>query len=437
MRITLATLLLLLTTATTAQATSTIGQLATSTHAACKTGHLYLQAQSAAGEPSYTVPTYGALVTSWSQTPLGGEGSERLVVVRPATTAGQYTVVAMSPEENVTGSATQIFPVHIAVQSGDLLGLDPVSGSFSCEFPGTNAGSIGDLVDLTTGNPQVGETLMPGLSRTEEPGERLNVTATVEPDADHDGYGDSTEDACPTDPSTRAACPIPLIIGTPAVGQTLQGTLGGLPENPSYAWLRCSGAAASCYAIPGETGLIYRITSIDIGHTLRLRQTASNEQDTQITESAPTAPVSFATTAAVTPQLSSFTQSAARWREGVALAHYSRKTKPPPIGTTFRFVLNLPSTVTMVFSQKASGRLLGGKCVAPTKHNEHKHTCARTVNAGELRLAAHVGHSTVTFQGRLSSSRKLSPGRYTVTISAGSSGRSSAPKSLSFTILAH
>jgi hypothetical protein len=36
---------------------------------------------------------------------------------------------------------------------------------------------------------------------------RLNVDAQIEPDADGDGYGDETQDECPTDPDTRGPCP--------------------------------------------------------------------------------------------------------------------------------------------------------------------------------------------------------------------------------------
>ena len=37
-------------------------------------------------------------------------------------------------------------------------------------------------------------------------GLRLNVAADIEPDADHDGYGDETQDACATDPSRQGSC---------------------------------------------------------------------------------------------------------------------------------------------------------------------------------------------------------------------------------------
>ena len=40
-----------------------------------------------------------------------------------------------------------------------------------------------------------------------EGGFRLNVAADIEPDADHDGYGDETQDCCATDPSRQGPAP--------------------------------------------------------------------------------------------------------------------------------------------------------------------------------------------------------------------------------------
>ena len=36
----------------------------------------------------------------------------------------------------------------------------------------------------------------------------LNLAATVEPDADHDGFGDETQDQCATDGTTQGPCPV-------------------------------------------------------------------------------------------------------------------------------------------------------------------------------------------------------------------------------------
>ncbi|MBA3807014.1 MAG: hypothetical protein H0X28_01270 [Solirubrobacterales bacterium] len=77
-----------------------------------------------------------------------------------------------------------------------------------------------------------------------------------------------------------------------------------------------------------------------------------------------------------------------------------------------------------------------GKCVAPTHRNHHAHRCHRTVKLGVVSLAAHAGINHVAFQGRISSSLRLRPGSYTVTISAiNATGQRSGIQRLAFTIV--
>jgi hypothetical protein len=441
MRIAPATLLASLALAASAQAapaSTTLGELATTTHASCEENHVYLQISNVTGGPLYTVPAPGGIITSWSEAPLGGGvGAERLVIAQPVSTTGQYTVLAVSPEENVSGGT---FAIHVPVQAGDVLGLEPTTKGVYCTFPdGLPSGTSGDLIEVIPGEFSQGEVLAPKGGKTgkeveRRAEERLNLTATLQPDADHDGYGDSTEDGCPTDPSTHAACPIPTITGTAQVGQTLTANPQGTPENPAYAWLRCAAGGGSCYPIPGATALTYTVTSVDLGHTLRFRKTATNTQDTQVSESAPTALVPFIAAAAIAPRLSALSQSSSKWREGNAQAHYSRRSKPST-GTTFSFSVNIPTTIELNFTQRVSGRSSAGKCVTQTKHNEHNRACVRIVSAGALIGAVHLGTNKIVFQGRLSASKKLALGRYTVIFTAGPTALKSASKSLSFTIL--
>ena len=37
---------------------------------------------------------------------------------------------------------------------------------------------------------------------------RVNAQAVVEPDADHDGFGDNTQDQCPSNGTTQGPCPV-------------------------------------------------------------------------------------------------------------------------------------------------------------------------------------------------------------------------------------
>jgi hypothetical protein len=74
--------------------------------------------------------------------------------------------------------------------------------------------------------------------------------------------------------------------------------------------------------------------------------------------------------------------------------------------------------VSFTFTQRVGGRQGNGKCIAQTKKNRHKHACKRTVTPGTITFTAHAGTNKVAFQGRISSSKKLPPGTYTLIITA-------------------
>jgi hypothetical protein len=109
--------------------------------------------------------------------------------------------------------------------------------------------------------------------------------------------------------------------------------------------------------------------------------------------------------------------------------------KTAPVGTTFSFVLNEQASVSFVFTQQASGRAVGGKCVVQTNGNRNRPACKRAVTQGTLSFSGHSGLNRVVFQGSISSAKKLGPGSYTLVISASSAGGRASPRSLSFTIV--
>ncbi len=136
------------------------------------------------------------------------------------------------------------------------------------------------------------------------------------------------------------------------------------------------------------------------------------------------------------PAISSVSQSAVRWREGTALPQLSSSQAQAARGTTFAFSLNEAATVRLAFARLATGRSVQGRCVAQTKRNRRKRACRRKVAAGGLSLSAVAGANRVHFEGRISAARKLTPGRYTLALSASAGGLTSARRTLAFTILA-
>ncbi len=106
------------------------------------------------------------------------------------------------------------------------------------------------------------------------------------------------------------------------------------------------------------------------------------------------------------------------------------------VGTTFSLSLNEQASVRLSFMRHVNGRVVGRKCLATTPRNAGHRVCSRTVITGVLSFAGHSGMNMFNFQGLVSRSRKLLPGRYTLVITATNvAGQRSSPNSLSFTIV--
>jgi hypothetical protein len=132
--------------------------------------------------------------------------------------------------------------------------------------------------------------------------------------------------------------------------------------------------------------------------------------------------------------LTGLAQSTSVWRAGNALATFSRKHSHP-VGTTFSFTLDKAAAVRMDFAQLLTGRTAKGKCAPARRSNRHGRRCTRAVGAGSLTAQAHAGINKVHFEGRLTSTQKLGPGRYQLTVTAINSAGSSGAQSLTFTIV--
>jgi hypothetical protein len=136
------------------------------------------------------------------------------------------------------------------------------------------------------------------------------------------------------------------------------------------------------------------------------------------------------------PSLTGVSQSHRRWRLGDKLASFASARKPP-VGTSFRFTLNEAATVRFAFTQLLPGRkVAGGKCVAQTARNRRHKACTRSVPGGSLSFSASAGVHRLFFQGRLTGTRKLIPGTYSLTITAADAAGQRATQTLSsFTIV--
>lgn len=77
----------------------------------------------------------------------------------------------------------------------------------------------------------------------------------------------------------------PSIAGRAVVGQTLNeghGTWPGSPTAYAYQWEDCNSAGTGCVGIPAATGVSYTVAQSDLGHTIRVLETASNGAATSV-----------------------------------------------------------------------------------------------------------------------------------------------------------
>jgi hypothetical protein len=148
--------------------------------------------------------------------------------------------------------------------------------------------------------------------------------------------------------------------------------------------------------------------------------------------------IPIATPATHAPVISGASESAKSWRAGSELAKISKhkRGKKGVVGTTFSFSLDQQASVAFTFTTQETGRKVGRRCVAKTRKNAKRKSCKLTTTAGTLSFGGHAGTNKVVFQGRISSSRKLKPGRYTLTITAtNAAGQRSNSQTLNFTVV--
>jgi hypothetical protein len=134
--------------------------------------------------------------------------------------------------------------------------------------------------------------------------------------------------------------------------------------------------------------------------------------------------------------LSRVSQTHAVWRTGTALASIARVASrhPTPVGTTFALALNEAATLKLAFTQTVAGRVIKHHCVTQTKHNTNQRACTTAAARATLTLTAHAGDNRIAFDGKISKKRTLTPGRYTLAITATKATKHSARRVLRFTI---
>jgi len=183
----------------TAGAATNLG--ATFAPGSCPSSTTFIQTVSPGN--AYTVP-FNGVITRWSyQSAAPQANSVKLKVGRvpPGTdlsTFASITIVGESASQSPGPDALNTYPTRIPVQAGDLIGEYLTGAATDCSR------IIGPFIlhyDFTDVSPGSSDMFTPDTNK------QLDIAAVLEPDADHDGFGDETQDQCPNNASTQGPCP--------------------------------------------------------------------------------------------------------------------------------------------------------------------------------------------------------------------------------------
>jgi hypothetical protein len=126
---------------------------------------------------------------------------------------GPEVSLPVTADGSAAGHLTSATGLHVRIGIGNRLGLGHVSATPEPELGVTNgASSCGYLQGA--GNEHPVGTEKPYTSDGSCARELL-LQGVVEPDSDGDGFGDETQDLCPTNAAIQVACPVSV---TPAAG---------------------------------------------------------------------------------------------------------------------------------------------------------------------------------------------------------------------------
>jgi hypothetical protein len=161
--------------------------------------------QSGSPGDSYTVPSNG-VITSWSfEAAPGITPPIKLKVVRRVG-GDDFLTVGDSQLETPMPGIVNTWSTRIAVNTGDVL-AHGYTDSTTGYRTGAGPDYVTNEISGSPGDPALDPP--PGTTTTYEsdsPDKQIDVAARLEPDADHDGYGDETQDQCPTDGKTQGPC---------------------------------------------------------------------------------------------------------------------------------------------------------------------------------------------------------------------------------------
>jgi hypothetical protein len=172
---------------------------------ACGTGPCTSVIRELSAPLAVTSPIDGVIVRwrfAQGNNPTAADVSLRVVHPLQSMPAVTWTGVRTGPTQHVPAAPTSFTAdTRVPISVGDGIGLD---------YPADH-GVIATAEDVAASNANFNSLLANGTTRDWDNavGGELMLNVDVEADADHDGYGDETQDLCPSNAAFHTACPVP------------------------------------------------------------------------------------------------------------------------------------------------------------------------------------------------------------------------------------
>jgi hypothetical protein len=192
-----------------AAASETIGQAALpATYFNCTPDEAYLQKALAAGT-GYS-PNIDGVITSWGARSNGSAGQTVKLLVLSDDGGGAFSAVARDATtrtlSTVTDQLDTFSGTHVPIRASERIGIYlPAGSKMKCEWgTAVTADQVGYSLPAGAGEPADNT---PFDYTSFDPQRRVNAEAVVEPDADHDLFGDETQDRCLGVAGPNDGCP--------------------------------------------------------------------------------------------------------------------------------------------------------------------------------------------------------------------------------------
>jgi uncharacterized repeat protein (TIGR01451 family) len=389
-----------------------------------------------AAAPQYVVPAgiANGVITSWSFKASSGDNAIQVLRLQGG---GAYLDVGHSEVVLAAGSSTSATSAtRVPVKGGDAIGLFNDSNALVMN---TNMISLPASNVVRTFDPAV-STTTPSSPLAATPNSQLELQATIESDADGDGYGDETQDDCTNDPGLHTACSSDLqVTGSGAPTSLKAGRIahytysvrnvGSSPAtNAGFAVTLPGGAQpgsmsssiGSCGAFTCALGTLLKGTTATISFSVATLKvgtlTVTGRGASTVADPNPSNNSASVSTTVTHPDLvlNDLSVYPRRFTRGNGLPRVSGRSMPHP--TAIKFSLSEAATVRFAIAR-----------IGTRNH---------ALNPRAFAVQGRAGANRVIFAGVLPGHVKLRAGHYRLTASAMTAdGRRARSASVLFAML--